>query len=78
MDGATGRQVPGSFQQPGAMRRVELGKDKVLYIHFTASSEELVEQFEPFAPLHTGYYDSAISSDEGSGFHYLYIGRKAG
>ncbi len=46
------------------------------YINFTRSPDELCRRFEPFMPLHVGYYDFAVDERDGSSLHYLFIGRK--
>ncbi|ALP52648.1 hypothetical protein Tel_05520 [Candidatus Tenderia electrophaga] len=62
-------------QQDG-LHRVELPTGKTLHIQFTADRDELIDKFRPFEPMHIGYYDSVIYEREGSGFHFLYVGRK--
>lgn len=63
------------------LRRVELperiggGHE---YVLFTESTEQLLERFAAFAPLHVGFYSEAFRSDEGKGFHYTFVGRRRG
>lgn len=46
------------------------------YINFTESREDLCSTFSLFEPLHIGYYDAVYREDEGSDFHYTFIGRR--
>ena len=46
------------------------------YLNFTKSEEELVSKFGMFEKIHVGYYDFSFREDEGSNFHYTYIGKK--
>lgn len=65
----------GTLQEDG-IYRVELPNGKLLNINFTDSPENLIEKFKPYTTEHVGYYDSQIVETEGSGFHYIFIGRK--
>lgn len=49
---------------------------KNYYLQFMDSEEDMVEKFKIFEPIHIGYYDHKLRSDEGSGFHYTFFGRK--
>lgn len=44
------------------------------YINFVDTEEELIEKFNVFEKVLTGYYD--FTMEEGSSFHYYYIGKK--
>lgn len=60
------------------LREVTLGMriKGTSYINFTHSKKELADKFLPFSKKRIGYYDAIIRSDEGSGYHYIYIGQK--
>ncbi|MBI4042389.1 MAG: class I SAM-dependent methyltransferase [Deltaproteobacteria bacterium] len=60
------------------LRRVSLsGRTKAIsLINFTYSKEDLLEKFRLFKPISIGYYDFQIREEEGSSFHYLFVGRK--
>ena len=47
-----------------------------VYINFVHSNKELEERFKCFKKVHVGYYDSCLRKDEGSDYHYVYIGVK--
>ena len=47
------------------------------FVNFTHSEQHLLEKFHLFEKIHVGYYDSRFSENEGSDFHYTFIGRKA-
>lgn len=49
---------------------------KNYFLQFIDSEEELKQKFDVFEPLHIGFYDHKLRSDEGSGFHYTFFGRK--
>lgn len=49
---------------------------KNYYLQFIESEAEMIEKFKIFDPIHVGYYDHKLRSDEGSGFHYTFFGRK--
>lgn len=49
---------------------------KNYYIQFMDSEEEMIEKLKIFEPIHIGYYDHKLRSDEGCGFHYTFFGRK--
>ena len=45
------------------------------YMTFTESEEDLIQKFHMFEKLHVGYYDACYREDEGSEFHWIFIGR---
>ena len=49
---------------------------KSSYINFVHSDKELEEKFKCFKKEHVGYYDMILCNDEGSDYHYIYIGGK--
>lgn len=57
------------FQRP----RVSVDR---YFIQFTSSEEDLLAKFHLFEKVHVGYYDACYHEDEGSDFHYFFIGRK--
>ncbi|MCC6221290.1 MAG: class I SAM-dependent methyltransferase [Deltaproteobacteria bacterium] len=67
-----------SLDVGNGISRVELinRQNNVSFINFTSSEEDLINKFRIFEPLHIGYYDCIIRSDEGSNFHYLFVGKK--
>jgi hypothetical protein len=46
------------------------------YVNFTENEDELINKFSMFKKMHIGYYDACFREDEGSIFHWTYIGRK--
>ncbi len=49
---------------------------KDYFLQFIDSESELIEKFNIFEPIHIGYYDHKLRSDENSGFHFTFFGRK--
>lgn len=45
------------------------------YVTFTESEEDLIHMFSMFKKLHVGYYDACYREDEGSDFHWIFIGQ---
>ncbi len=62
------------------MRCVEIDtprfKIKDYFVNFTRDEEHLRSRFPMFEPLHIGYYDAHYREDEGSDFHYTFVGRR--
>jgi len=62
------------------LRRVEYQLPRLsvkdYYVNFTRSEEELLDKFSIFEKIHVGFYDAKYREDEGSTFHYTYVGRK--
>lgn len=54
-------------------KRIEISN---YYLNFIHSKEEMLKKFSLFEKIYIGYYDSFFREDEGSNFHYTYIGRK--
>ena len=50
--------------------------NETTYINFVESEEQLSKMFEIFKPQVIGYYDMVLPN-EGSSFHYYYIGKKS-
>jgi SAM-dependent methyltransferase len=46
------------------------------YIRFFESQDEVVERLAQFEKISIGWYANHIDEEEGTGFHYLFIGRK--
>lgn len=46
------------------------------FVRFTESPDDLQRIFHRFEKRHIGYYDTWLREDEGSEFHYIYIGQK--
>ena len=46
------------------------------YINFVHSNKELEEKFKYFKKECVGHYDMILCNDEGSDYHYIYIGGK--
>jgi len=57
-------------------KRKKEKKKGVNFVNFTKSEEDLIKKFHMFKPLHIGFYDFKIRSDEGNDFHYSFIGQK--
>lgn len=49
---------------------------KNYYVNFTYSKAQLLDTFKLFNKKHIGYYDAVFREDEGSEFHYTFIGQK--
>ncbi|KAB2952942.1 hypothetical protein F9B85_06640 [Heliorestis acidaminivorans] len=49
---------------------------KDYYVNFTETKEELIDKFSMFNKVHVGYYDAMYREDEGSDFHWTFIGQK--
>lgn len=69
--------------EPGedGLRRVTLGDPSdpdVFHINFVRTKDDVADRFDLFEPLHIGHYDCALTEEEGSREHYLFIGRKGG
>ena len=45
------------------------------YVTFTETKEDLLEKFSMFKKLHIGFYDACYREDEGSDFHWIFIGQ---
>lgn len=69
-----------SMPAHGGLRRVEINtprlKFKDYFVNFTRDEEHLKTQFPMFEPLHIGYYDANYREDEGSDFHFTFVGRR--
>lgn len=46
------------------------------HINFTESEQHLLSRFPMFEALDVGFYSEKFRSDEGQGFHYLFVGQK--
>ena len=49
-------------------------KVKDYFVNFTRDEEDLKRKFHLFRPVHMGYYDAHYRADEGSDFHYTFVG----
>lgn len=49
---------------------------KDYFVNFTEDERDLAEKFKMFRSVHIGYYDECYRDEEGSGFHYTFIGAK--
>lgn len=62
------------------LREVAFKNDRLnvskYYISFIKNEEHLIEKFNMFKPVHTGYYCAKFRNDEGDGFHYTFCGIK--
>jgi cyclopropane fatty-acyl-phospholipid synthase-like methyltransferase len=69
-----------SVEHKDGMRKVAFKNARMevddYYVNFTESKEDLLEKFKLFKPVHVGYYDACYREDEGSDFHYIFIGQK--
>ena len=45
------------------------------YVTFTETKEDLLEKFSMFKKLHIGFYDACYREDEGSDFHWTFVGQ---
>lgn len=63
------------------VRKVEVDLPRVklkdFFVNFTHSEKNLVEKFGLFEKVHVGYYDACYHEEEGSTFHYTFMGRKS-
>ena len=58
------------------LRRVRLKNSRTevhCFINFVANETELARKFHMFKARHTGFYSEKFRSDEGVGFHYLFV-----
>ncbi|ARN85051.1 class I SAM-dependent methyltransferase [Candidatus Nucleicultrix amoebiphila] len=46
------------------------------FVNFTQNKEHLIDKLSAFKPVHIGYYDEKYREDEGSGFHWTFVGQK--
>lgn len=46
------------------------------YVNFTEDENDLINKFKLFKKEHVGFYDSKYREDEGTDFHYIFIGKK--
>lgn len=62
------------------LRKVEITTERLsirdYYVNFIDSKEELINKFHMFNKVHAGYYDDFYREDEGSNFHWTFIGQK--
>lgn len=69
-----------STPSEGGMRRVEFSTPRLTvkdyYVNFTRDEAHLKQRFGMFEPLHIGYYDACYREDEGSDFHFTFVGRR--
>lgn len=70
-----------SVEYQDGLRRVDVSVArftvKDYYVNFTENEEDLRRKFALFEPLHIGFYAAQYRADEGPGFHYTFVGRKA-
>jgi cyclopropane fatty-acyl-phospholipid synthase-like methyltransferase len=69
-----------SVEAEDGLRKVDFSTGRVeakdYYVNFTENEEDLVKKFELFKPIHIGHYEDKIRQDEGTSFHYTFIGQK--
>lgn len=62
------------------LRKVDFSTSRLqvkdYFMNFTENEENLLKKFEMFKKIHIGYYDAKYREDEGSDFHYTFIGQK--
>ena len=62
------------------IRRVNISTQRLkvnnMFINFTENEKDLLSKFPMFKKIHVGYYDAQYREDEGSDFHYTFIGQK--
>lgn len=69
-----------SVARGGGLREVRFSKPRLkvsnYFVNFTRSPKDLLRKFRMFKKVHVGYYDALYREDEGSDFHYTFVGRK--
>jgi len=69
-----------SVEHEDGLRKVNFKTERIsindYYVNFTKNESDLLEKFNMFKKIHTGYYDAKYREDEGSDFHYTFIGQK--
>jgi len=69
-----------SEEYQDGLRKVEFNLPRLqlknYFVNFTLSEEQLLEKFGLFRRYHVGYYDAKYREDEGSSFHYTFVGQK--
>ncbi len=80
MIGTESSYYEGSRPAEDGLREVRLQTPRIkiedYYVNFVSSHEEVAEKFHMFEPVHEGFYSEKFRSDEGKGFHFLFVGRK--
>lgn len=63
------------------LREITIDNDRLsienYYVNFTRDENHLEDRFEPFEPVHTGFYSERFRSDEPKGHHLTYVGTKS-
>lgn len=54
----------------------ERGKIDYHYVNFVADEQDLLKKFNMFEKLHIGFHSERYREDEGTDFHYTFVGRK--
>ena len=69
-----------SKEYEDGLRVVNFKNDRIdisnYYVNFTYGEEDLLKKLCMFKRIHVGYYDQFIREDEGSYFHYTFVGQK--
>ena len=69
-----------SVKYRDGLRKVDFSTTRLnvrdYFVNFTENKEDLLNKFKMFRKAHIGYYDSKYREDEGSDFHYTFIGIK--
>ena len=69
-----------SVEWKDGLRKVDFSTKRLqvkdYFVNFTKSEDDLLQKFNMFKKIHLGYYDAKYREDEGSDFHYTFIGQK--
>lgn len=70
-----------SVEYEDGLRKVEFSTSRIqlknYFVNFTEDENDLLQKFNMFKKIHVGYYDDKFREDEGTSFHYTFIGQKA-
>ena len=69
-----------SVEYEDGLRKVEFSTERMqindYFINFTTDENNLLQKFNMFKKIHIGYYANKFREDEGTSFHYTFIGQK--
>ena len=69
-----------STEYGDGLRKVAFQTERInldnYFVNFTDSEEDLLDKFDMFQKIYVGLYDAQYREDEGSDFHYTFLGQK--
>ena len=69
-----------SVEYEDGLRKVEFSTKRLqikdYFVNFTTDENDLLLKFNMFKKIHIGYYADRFREDEGTSFHYTFIGQK--